>query len=83
MIVGKPGLPETQAMVREVYRRFLPNKVLVLLDPDAPRENLMRAAPWLKSFISPVRKPTAYVCVHHSCQLPTSDLKQFVDLLDR
>ncbi len=75
---------EIDEMLRALYRRFLPNKIVILRDSaDKNLQDLLALASFLKE--QPVLKgrPTAYVCQNHVCQLPVSDLKKFEALLDQ
>jgi uncharacterized protein YyaL (SSP411 family) len=67
-IVGDPADPATQALLREVRRRFLPTAVVALKHPD--EESLL---PLLQGRTLIGGRPTAYVCEHYTCQLPVTD----------
>jgi uncharacterized protein YyaL (SSP411 family) len=63
-VVGQPGAPDTESMLRVVFEPFVPNKVVAggaaavpLLEGRAPRSG----------------QATAYVCEHYVCQAPTTD----------
>jgi uncharacterized protein YyaL (SSP411 family) len=69
-IVGAPEAPETRALVREVWRRYLPNSVLAVGHPDDREAS--RIVPLLAD-----RKPlngtaAAYVCERFVCQRPVT-----------
>ncbi len=70
-IVGALDAPATQALLAEVYRRYLPNKVVAGRDPsdDAAAETI----PLLAERPARDGQPTAYVCIRHACQSPTTD----------
>src|SRR4030095_10469885 len=68
----------TQRMIQEVHRRFLPNKILIQLDPDSAYESKTFAS----NIITKSDKTTAYVCENFSCNLPTVDLKEFIKLIE-
>ena len=80
VIVGGHNEPDTQALLSEVYRHYLPNRVIVgLRDGDEP----LASVPLLKNRIKIEGRPTAYVCQNYICQLPVTDpdalAKQLVD----
>ena len=80
VIVGDRDESDTQALLSEVYRHHLPNRVLVgLKDGDEP----LASVPLLKNRIKIEGRPTAYVCQNYICQLPVTDpdalAKQLVD----
>ena len=74
-IVGNPGDTETQALVSEVYRHYLPNRVLVGRNDgdDEAFAGTRRALPLLESREKIDGRPTAYVCRDYVCQLPTTE----------
>nr|MBA3763377.1 thioredoxin domain-containing protein [Chthoniobacterales bacterium] len=81
VIAGKPGAPDTQAMLREVRRHFLPIHVLIVADGDAGQEFFAQRVEFMKS-VAPIREQaTAYVCENFVCQLPTTNLAQLSKLL--
>jgi uncharacterized protein YyaL (SSP411 family) len=82
IIAGEPGAPDTNAMLRLVHERFMPNKVVLLADGGAGQQQLAR---WLSVVGSITRRngrATAYICEDYVCQLPTSDLAVAAQLLD-
>jgi uncharacterized protein YyaL (SSP411 family) len=82
VIAGDPAAPETRAMFREIYARFIPGKVVMLLDQGRGRETLQSWLPSLKSVVPIKGRTTAYVCVDYACELPTHDLQTFKAILD-
>jgi uncharacterized protein YyaL (SSP411 family) len=74
-LVGAPGDPRTQGLLVEIYRRFLPERRLVLKDP----EDLARIddlAPAARDYAPVAAGPVAYLCQHFTCQPPTGDPKE-------
>ncbi|PIR15004.1 MAG: thioredoxin domain-containing protein, partial [Elusimicrobia bacterium CG11_big_fil_rev_8_21_14_0_20_64_6] len=82
VIAGDRDAPETRAMLREVHARFLPDKILMLLDQGPDRVALERRLPFLKGIVPITGRTAAYVCVDYACELPTSDLETFKAILD-
>ena len=77
-IIGDPEAAETQAMLRAVYDRYLPNKVVVhaaekVTDTTIP---LLRGKKRIKG------QSTAYVCEGYRCQLPVTSAKDLAKQLD-
>lgn len=66
ILAGSLATPEMTSLRKTIYRKYLPNKVLLHASPEAATHleflNALR-----------VEKPTAFVCVDFACQLPTSD----------
>jgi uncharacterized protein YyaL (SSP411 family) len=63
-IVGVVGGSDTEALLREVFTPFLPNKVVAGGTADIP---LLRDRPTQNGHA------TAYVCEHYVCQAPVTD----------
>ena len=82
IIAGEPGAPDTNAMLRLVHERFIPNKVLLLADGGAGQQQLARWLSVLESITRRNGRATAYICEDYVCRLPTSDLTVVAQLLD-
>ena len=69
-IVGDPADKRTQALLREVRNTYLPNHVVMLLDPAhrdrSPPSPLLTARPLVDG------QPAAYVCRNYACQRPVT-----------
>jgi uncharacterized protein YyaL (SSP411 family) len=81
-IVGSPKGEDVGVLLREVHRRYLPNKVLAVLDPEGGVEAVEREVPLLAGKTQVEGKATAYLCENYTCQAPTNDLTGFAKLLD-
>ena len=77
-IIGDPKAPETASLLRAVYDRYLPNK-LVVSAPDAEPDSTM---PLLKGKTRKQGKATAYVCENYRCQLPVTSVEALVKQLE-
>lgn len=77
VIVGDPQASETQELLRTVYARYLPNKLVVVRSPDAEESDhpLFAGRTMLDG------KPTAYVCRDYVCQRPVTDPSALADQL--
>jgi uncharacterized protein len=69
-LIGDPGTNEYVSLVREVWRGFLPNKVLAQSSPDNPEA--LEILPLLRDRPQIEGKPTAYVCENYTCKQPVS-----------
>jgi len=82
VLAGQKDDPQTQGMLKSLYSRFIPNKVVILrpASDEAARDIIS-----LVSFVENQRmiggKTTAYVCENYNCKFPTNDLKKFEELL--
>jgi len=73
-IAGKPDSANTRLLLEVIHRRFIPNKILVLVEPEAPGSAaIVERIPLLrhKGMIS--GKATVYVCRNHNCKLPVTN----------
>ncbi|MHC4696653.1 MAG: thioredoxin domain-containing protein [Planctomycetota bacterium] len=77
-IIGDPSSPETVALMRTVYDRYLPNKVVV----SAPDNVGDAGMPLLRFKTRMNGKPTAYVCEHYNCKLPVTTPEALAKQLD-
>jgi hypothetical protein len=79
IIAGDRDGADTHALLREVRRRYLPNKILVLV--DGPQTALAEDVPFVKNITRLENRATAYVCEDFACDLPTNDPKVLAELL--
>ncbi len=82
VIAGNPEQPATQQMRRAVSARFLPRAILVLHPTGNAGEAIEQLVPFVKNQQPLKGQPTAYVCQHHICNLPITDLEQFMTVLE-
>jgi uncharacterized protein YyaL (SSP411 family) len=82
IIAGTPGSPDTEKMLREVQDRFIPNKILMVVEEGKSKDAFLKWLPFLKGVGRIKGQATAYVCVDYACELPTNDLRTFQDILD-
>jgi len=70
-------------MVKEIYGRFIPNKV-ILLRPVTGQEadSIVQISPFVENQLPIENQTTAYVCENHVCKLPVRELTRFQKLLD-
>jgi uncharacterized protein YyaL (SSP411 family) len=72
-IAGDPAAPNTQALLHEVFSRFLPNKVVAVRPPGAAGDEAERLIPLLAGRPPKDGRATAYVCERFTCQLPVTE----------
>ena len=82
LIAGQRNSPDTTAILREVHKRFIPNKILVLADGGPAHQRLNASLEILDSLRQVDGKATAYVCEDYVCKLPTNDVAVVARLLD-
>ncbi len=76
-IVARRGEPAADALAAEVFRHYIPNRVMVgAADPAEAVES-----PLLESREAVDSAPTAYVCRNYVCQLPVTEPQTLANLL--
>ena len=73
VIAGRRGAPDTEALLRTVRERFLPNKILLLADGAESQRAIEKLLPFLESIAPQGGKATAFVCENFACKEPTSE----------
>lgn len=69
-VVGDPSDESTRALLRTIREQYLPNRVIMLLDPAAPQNAF--PSPLLKDRPLAGGKPAAYVCRNYACLRPAT-----------
>ena len=68
-IIGYYESEDTNALLEEVYRHYLPNRILICGDP---RENTISNMPLMSNRVMLNENATAYVCKNYTCEMPVS-----------
>jgi hypothetical protein len=76
VIAGSMGEKGVQDMVREVQRRFLPNKVVALAGGDVPETSSLTEG---KTEIG--GRPAVYICENFACKSPVTQLESLKEQL--
>jgi len=82
VIAGDPAAPDTQRMLSDARKRFLPRAVVALHPAGAAGAAIERLVPFLARQTPIDGRATAYLCEQYHCQLPTTDPARFSALLD-
>jgi uncharacterized protein YyaL (SSP411 family) len=83
VIAGPRDGDATRALLAEVRRRYLPNKLVLLADAAEGQAWLGQNLEFLRT-VGPIDdKPAAYVCENFVCQLPVTDPEKLRALLAR
>ena len=69
-LIGVPDSPETHSLAREIWSRYLPNKVVAQASPENAAAAM--AIPLLHGRSQLDGRPTAYVCEHFTCKNPVT-----------
>src|SRR5947207_3285871 len=81
VIAGDFGSPDTKALLAELHRHFLPNKVLLWADGAEGQRYLGEKNEAIRAMSMVGGKPAAYVCENFACKAPVTDVDEFRDLL--
>jgi uncharacterized protein YyaL (SSP411 family) len=82
VIVGSPEAEDTRAMLRAIHKRFLPDKIVLLVDENKEQPELGDAAEFYDTLEQVDDRPTAYVCENYACRLPTNEVAKLEAFLD-
>ena len=81
IIAGNRQAADTRALLRAVHTRFIPSRVLLLVDSEQTRSALAAGAPAIASMRPLDGRAAAYVCRDFTCQLPVSEAAALAELL--
>ena len=80
-IVGSKSNKDTQNLLNQVYKTYIPNKILIGLNKE---KNSISNLAFTKYKQAIANQPTAYLCQNYECDLPTNDpeilSKQLLDI---
>jgi len=82
VIAGAPDAADTRAMLQLVHQRFIPNKILMVVDGGPAQKEIAKWLPFVGNMDRRDGKATAYICENYACNLPTADLQVAARLLD-
>jgi uncharacterized protein YyaL (SSP411 family) len=82
IVAGQRGRDDTESILREVNKRYIPNKIMLLADRGPGQDFLAQHLPFIKAVRRLSDKATAYVCENYACKLPTSDISTLASLLE-
>lgn len=82
VVVGIRGARDTEAMLKAVRSRFLPNQGLLFRPAYEVSADIDRISAFMKGYRSIEGKATAYVCTGGACLAPTTDVTEMLRTLD-
>ena len=80
VLAGNLAETASQQALKELYERFLPNKVLVMADAEGTTAGAVKDLVLGKSMLGGA--PTLYVCEGFTCQAPAQGLEEITHSLD-
>ena len=82
-LVGKPDDANIKEMLKVIHGRYLPNKVVALINPaDKSAETAYTRMPLLAGKTLMDGKPAAYVCRNFTCTAPVTNAVDLQKTLD-
>jgi uncharacterized protein YyaL (SSP411 family) len=81
ILAGRRDSAEMRALLRELHTRFVPNRVVLLVDSVETQHALAAGIPSIESMDPLEQGARAYVCRNYTCQLPVSEPAQFAELI--
>jgi len=81
VIAGNPDSPDTKEMIRAVRSVYLPNKVVLLKEPDDPV--ILKLAPYTVDQKQIDGKATVYICRNFACEAPLTDPEKVIEMLSQ
>jgi len=73
VIAGDPASPQTRALLAEVHKHPVANRVILAADGGAGQAWLAERLPFIREMKPIDGKSAAYVCQNYTCQQPTAD----------
>ena len=71
------------AMLKTIYERFIPNKVVVLSSiGEKGQEGITELIPFIKNQAALEDKTTVYVCASYICKSPTTSISKMKEVLE-
>jgi len=81
VLAGDRDAPDTSALLRELHRHFVPQRIVLLVDSAQARRILAAAHPAIAAMAKLNGRAAAYVCRNFVCRLPVSGPAELAELL--
>ncbi|TET00369.1 MAG: thioredoxin domain-containing protein [Promethearchaeota archaeon] len=81
VIAGDTGNEDTNHMLNEIRKQFLPNKSLIFRPTEKINPEIDKYSNFVQFFDKYEGKATAFVCINKSCKAPTNDISKALELL--
>ena len=79
IVVVEGGRERVHSLVAEIHRRFIPNKVLMVLSND--EGEVEEVSPLAEGKKALEGKATAYICQNYTCKEPITDPEELKSAL--
>ncbi|MBU0474785.1 MAG: thioredoxin domain-containing protein [Bacteroidetes bacterium] len=81
IVVAEEENNATKEIIQKLNQLFIPNKV-VLFKTKSNQTELAEIAPFTKDYEIEAGEPLIYVCKNYNCNLPTSEIKTALEMLN-
>jgi uncharacterized protein YyaL (SSP411 family) len=81
ILIGEKGSADTQALLRTLNSRFVPGRIVLLVDSPESRRALSTSISSIESMQKIEGRASAYVCRDYTCQLPVFESEKLAELL--
>jgi hypothetical protein len=81
VIAGDEGKDDTNSMLNEVRKQFLPNKSLIFRPTEKLNPEIDNLSNYIQFFDKYEGMATAYVCINKTCKAPTNDINKALEYL--
>jgi len=81
VLVGDREGADTDVLARTIHRRFVPNRIMMLIDSEKTRAFLAEGNPAIESMTKLDGRAAVYVCRNYACQLPVAEAGALAELI--
>ena len=81
VIVGEEEAADTRALIRGLWTSYVPSKVVLFRSASTEAPEVATYSPFIEALGPRDGKATAYVCKGQSCELPTHDVTEMLELV--
>ena len=81
ILAGEKGSADTEALLRTLHSRFVPNRIVLLVDSPETRRALATGIASIESMHPIEGRTSAYVCRNYTCLLPFFEAEKLAELL--
>ena len=82
VIAGDSGKEDTNSMINEIRKQFLPNKSLIFRPTEETNPEIDKYSNFIQFFDKYEEKVTAFVCINKTCKAPTNDINKALEYLN-
>jgi len=81
ILVGDREGEDTRLLVRTLFARFVPHRVVLLVDSPESRAAIAKGIPTVAAMEKVDGRASAYVCRNYTCQLPVNEAGRLDELI--